>query len=89
MTYVKKTKQKPHLCLGTFTLQQISRIRTLCVRNIVERRQRSKAHFDKRTWKLRGEIPDGEKVVVKPNRRNKHKAWTHSETISVFNEHLL
>ena len=50
--------------------------------NIAERKQKAKAHYDKRASKQLSEFTIGERVFVKPNPKNRSKPWIHGEVVN-------
>ena len=53
----------------------------IVMRNIEERRARSKAHYDKRASGQLKPFTPGEKVFVKPRPTNKSQPWMHGEVV--------
>ena len=55
---------------------------SVVTQNIAERKQKAKAHHDKRSSKQLSEFTIGERVFVKPSPRNRSKPWLHGEVFS-------
>ena len=55
--------------------------RQVVMRNIKERRARSKAHYDKRVSGPLKPFTPGEKVFVKPRPKNKSQPWMYREVV--------
>ena len=54
---------------------------SLVVQDIAGRKQRSKMQYDKRASISQREFSPGERVLVKPNPKNKHKPWIYGEVV--------
>ena len=59
--------------MATSKLQPQLTVLSVMTQNIAERKQKAKAHCDKRASKQLSEFKIGERVFVKPNPRNKSK----------------
>jgi len=55
--------------------------RQVVMRNIEERRARSKAHYEKRVSGVLKPFTPGEKVFVKPRPTNKSQPWMYGEVV--------
>ena len=68
--------------MTTSKLQPQHTVPSVVTQNIVERKQKAKAHYDKRASKQLSEFAIGERVFVKPSPRNRSKPWIHGEVVS-------
>ena len=55
---------------------------SVVTQNIAERKQKAKAHYDKRASKQLSEFAIGERVFVKPSPKNRSKPWIHGEVVN-------
>ena len=67
--------------MATSKLQPQLTLPSVVTQNIAERKQKAKAHYDKRASKQLSEFTIGERVFVKPNPRNKSKPWIYGEVV--------
>ena len=64
----------------TSKLQPQLTVPSVVTQNIAERKQKAKAHYDKRASKQLSEFTIGDSVFVKP--RNRSKPWIHGEVVN-------
>ena len=55
---------------------------SVATQNIAERKQKAKAHYDKRASKHLSEFAIGERVFAKPSPGNRSKPWIHGEMVN-------
>ena len=67
--------------MTTSKLQPQLTVPSVVTQNIAERKQKAKAHYDKRASKQVNKFTIGARVGVKPNPRNKRKPWIYSEVV--------
>ena len=70
--------------IATSKIQPELIVPSVVTQNIAERKQKAKAHYDKRASKQLSEFTSGERVFVKPRPRNRSKPWLHG---GVVNKH--
>ena len=68
--------------MATSKLQPKLIVPSVVTQNIAERKQKAKAHYDKRGSKKLSEFTIGERVFVKPSPRNRSKPWIHGEVVN-------
>ena len=68
--------------MATSKLQPQLTAPNVVTKNITERKQKAKAHYDKRASKQLREFTIGERVFVKPSPRNRSKPWIYGEVIN-------
>ena len=68
--------------MATTKLQPQLTVPSVVTQNIAERKQKAKAHYDKRASKQLSEFTIGERVFVKPSPRNRSKPWLHGEVVN-------
>ena len=68
--------------MATSKLQPQLTVPSVVTQNIAERKQKAKAHYDKRASKQLREFTIGERVFVKPSLRNRSKPWIYGEVIN-------
>ena len=68
--------------IATSKIQPQLIVPSVVTQNIAERKQKAKAHYDKRTSKQLSEFRIGERVFVKPRPRNRSKTWLHGEVVN-------
>ena len=68
--------------MATSKLQPQLTVPSVVTQNIAERKQKAKAHYDKRALKQLSEFAIGERVFVKPSPRNRSKPWIHGEVVN-------
>ena len=66
----------------TSKLQPQLIVPSVVTRNVVERKQKAKAHYDKPASKQLSEFTIGERFFVKPSPRNRSKPWIHGEVVN-------
>ena len=66
--------------MATSKLQPQLTVPSVVTQNIAERKQKAKAHYDKRASKQLSEFTIGDSVFVKP--RNRSKPWIHGEVVN-------
>ena len=66
----------------TSKLQPQLIVPSVVTRNIAERKQKAKAHYDKHASKQLSEFTIGERFFVKPSPRNRSKPWIHDEVVN-------
>ena len=67
--------------MATSKLQPQLTVPSVVTQNIAERKQKAKAHYDKRASKQVNKFTIGARVGVKPNPRNKRKPWIYGEVV--------
>ena len=68
--------------MATSKLQPQLAVPSVVTQNIAERKQKAKAHYDKRASKQLSEFTIGDNVFVKPSPRNRGKPWIHGEVVN-------
>ena len=68
--------------MATSKLQPQLTVPSVVTQNIAERKQKAKAHYDKRASKQLSEFAIGERVFVKPSPKNRSKPWIHGEVVN-------
>lgn len=68
--------------IATSKIQPQLIVPSVVTQNIAERKQKAKAHDDKRASKQLSEFTIGERVFVKPRPRNRSKPWLHGEVVN-------
>ena len=66
--------------IATSKIQPQLIVPSVVTQNIAERKQKAKAHDDKRASKQLSEFTIGERVFVRP--RNRSKPWLHGEVVN-------
>ena len=68
--------------MATSKLQPQLTVPIVVTQNIAERKQKAKAHYDKRASKQLSKFTIGDSVFVKPSPRNRSKPWIHGEVVN-------
>lgn len=68
--------------MATSKLRPQLTVLSIVTQNIAERKQRAKAHYDKRASKQLSEFTIGERVFVKPSPRDRSKPWIYGEVVN-------
>ena len=68
--------------MATSKLQLQLIVPSVVTQNIVERKQKAKARYDKRASKQLSEFAISKRVFVKPSPRNRSKPWIHGEVVN-------
>ena len=68
--------------MATSKLQPQLTVLSIVTQNFAERKQRAKAHCDKRASKQLSEFTIGERVFVKPSPRDRSKPWIYGEVVN-------
>ena len=68
--------------MATSKLQPQLTVPSVVTQNIAERKQKTKAPYDKQASKQLSEFTIGERVLVKPSPKNRSKPWIHGDVVN-------